>query len=249
MNPLDDSMINNGCLAVLKLGTTSVVDGKNRVRTQLLTELLAEVVKFGTRGGRVVLVSSGAIALGAARLRTSRPSSTDLAGQRACSMAGQPALMSAYQALAGAQGLLPVFSLLTSRDFRGDAVGEVREGLTAALAVDRVLPVISHNDATCLGARFGDNDHLAVDVATTLDATAVIFGSDSARYRQDLHRFPADRTGGTASMFHAAFRAQERNVAAVVANSVHMADVLRGRAECISFPTPESRRAGLFGGR
>lgn len=222
---VDHRMIRDARLLVLKIGATSVVDGKNRVRTQVLAELVAEVVKFARRGGRVVLVSSGAAALGAGRLRISRPSSTDLAGQRACSMAGQAILMSTYEALAGALGWTPVFSVLTARDFREDTVEEVREGLIAALAMERVLPVISHNDATCLDARCADNDHLAVDVAIALDADMVILGADSTSHHQDP--------------YHAALRAQERNVVAVITDSTHLADVLRGQAECTWFPAVE----------
>lgn len=245
---------------VLKLGTTSVVDSDNRVRDDSLGVLVGEVAERVRAGTKIAVVSSGAIALGADRLGVPRPGGTDLAGQRLCSMAGQPILAAAYLRLFADHGLVAVFCSLTGADFRREAGVQAREGLAAAINHEGVVPVINNNDLTNIGAMYGDNDHLAVDVAVGLGAEAVVLGSDHAVHAQDPRTNPAapripvirgltdlidvsagrptgrQGTGGMASKLHAALEAQRNSVLAVITRTDLITAVLRGGDECTYFP-------------
>ncbi len=140
---------------------------------------IREVVHNGGRKRRtVVLVSSGAIALGVAYLgMKSRPRGTQ--SLQAAAAAGQSLLMARYRQAFDQLGLKVAQVLLTHADLaRRARANNARAALTKLLSLD-VVPIINENDAVAVDEiRFGDNDELAAMVAPLCDAHLLVLLSD-----------------------------------------------------------------------
>ena len=159
---------------VVKLGSSLVADARGRVRRRLLAARAAEIGELVRGGERVCVVSSGAIALGLARLGVARrPSATPRL--QAASALGQVRLQRAWDAALRAEGLHAAQILLSPREL-GDRASyvNVRNALSALLRSGAV-PVVNENDATATDEiTFGDNDALAAQVAVLLGARLLV---------------------------------------------------------------------------
>lgn len=140
---------------------------------------LADSIARAQEGGRsVVLVSSGAIALGVKKLGyPSRPK--EMAKLQAAAAAGQSLLMRAYEEAFGARGLAVAQVLLTHADLADRArVNNARAALSALLDA-RAVPVLNENDSVSVEEiKFGDNDQLSALVAPLVDAELLVLLSD-----------------------------------------------------------------------
>lgn len=143
--------------------------------------LAAEVAaaRAGGRGGRsVALVTSGAIAIGIAKLGfKSRPK--DMARLQAAAAAGQSVLMQRYEDAFGKVGLVVAQVLLTHADLADRArTNNARDALAALLEAGAV-PIINENDAVAVEEiRFGDNDQLSAMVTPLVEADLLVLLSD-----------------------------------------------------------------------
>ncbi len=165
------------CL-VIKVGSSLLV-GKKGVRREWLAGLVGEIAEARARGQSVIVVSSGAIALGAARLGLEKGGRGSLADAQAAAAVGQIALSGLWAELLGVHGLNAAQILLTL-----DGLEERRRYLNATATLNRLLdagavPVINENDSVATHEiRFGDNDRLAARVAQAARASAVLLLSD-----------------------------------------------------------------------
>ena len=163
---------------VIKVGSSLLV-GKQGVRREWLTGLVAEIAAAHACGQQVIIVSSGAIALGAATLRLDKGGRGSLADAQAAAAVGQIALSGLWAELLGAHGLTAAQLLLTLEDLE-----DRRRYLNATATLTRLLdagavPVINENDSVATQEiRFGDNDRLAARVAQAARASAVMLLSD-----------------------------------------------------------------------
>lgn len=163
---------------VVKVGSSLLVDGQG-VRRGWLEGLVAEIAAARTRGQQVIVVSSGAIALGAARLGLDKGGRGSLADAQAAAAVGQIALSGLWAELLGRHGLTAAQLLLTLEDLE-----DRRRYLNATATLTRLLdagavPVINENDSVATQEiRFGDNDRLAARVAQAAQASAVLLLSD-----------------------------------------------------------------------
>ena len=164
---------------VLKVGSALLCGSGGQPRRQWLATLAGEIAAASKRGQQVVVVSSGAIALGAARLGFAKGGRGSLADAQAAAAVGQIALASLWSELLGAHGLTAAQLLLTLEDLE-----DRRRYLNAAATIGRLLgagavPVINENDSVATAEiRFGDNDRLAARVAQAAQAQAVVLLSD-----------------------------------------------------------------------
>lgn len=166
---------------VVKIGTSSLTEPESGDLRLSVLGGLAEVLTGLRRGGhRVVLVSSGAVGVGAARLGLKeRP--TAVALKQAAAAVGQGLLMSMYDRLFGALRQ-PVAQVLLTRE---DLVGRVRylnarQTLLELLRLD-VIPIVNENDTVATEElRFGDNDGLSALVAGLIDADWLVLLTDVA---------------------------------------------------------------------
>ena len=163
---------------VIKVGSSLLV-GKQGVRRDWLETLVAEIASAKARGQEVIVVSSGAIALGAATLGLGKGGRGSLADAQAAAAVGQIALSGLWAQLLGGHGLTAAQLLLTLEDLE-----DRRRYLNVTATLTRLLdmgavPVINENDSVATEEiRFGDNDRLAARVAQAAQASAVLLLSD-----------------------------------------------------------------------
>jgi glutamate 5-kinase len=159
--------------AVVKIGSSSLArDGAAYDR------LAAEMRALRDAGRQVVLVSSGAIALGAKKLGyRGRP--REMARLQAAAAAGQSLLMRAYEEAFGARGLAVAQVLLTHADLADRLrANNAREALAALLEAGAV-PILNENDSVAVDEiKFGDNDELSAMVTPLVDADVLVLLSD-----------------------------------------------------------------------
>jgi len=163
---------------VVKLGSSQIADTKMRPRTLQLSSLCKQISQLRKQGIEVVLVSSGAIALGMGELGETKRS-TELAQLQARAAIGQAALMRLYSELLRKVGLKCGQVLLTWDDFDNRTRFLNARHTLEAILKKKVVPVINENDTTSTDEiKFGDNDKLSALVASLLHADLLVILSD-----------------------------------------------------------------------
>jgi len=180
---------------VVKVGSALLVDAATgRLNRAWLETLVADIVRLRRQGKEVVLVSSGAIALGRRHLGLPR-GPLRLEESQAAAAVGQIRLAHAYKELLEAEGVPVAQVLLTLEDSeQRRRYLNARATLTTLLACGAV-PVINENDTVATAEiRYGDNDRLAARVAQMVSADCVLLLSDiDGLYTADPHKDPAAR--------------------------------------------------------
>jgi glutamate 5-kinase len=179
---------------VVKIGSALLTAENGEIRRPWLDALADDVVRFRSRGQEVILVSSGAIAVGGRHL--------GLAGRRlrleekqAAAATGQIRLAHAYQEALARHGITVSQILLTQDDTE-----ERRRHLNARATFAQLLalgavPVVNENDTIATAEiRFGDNDRLAARVAQMTSAEMLVLLSDiDGLYTADPRNDPSAR--------------------------------------------------------
>lgn len=263
---------------VVKVGSSLLV-GKTGARREWLAGLVAEIAEARKRGQDVIVVSSGSIALGAAKLGLDKGGRASLADAQAAAAVGQIALSGLWAELLGTHGLTAAQLLLTLEDLE-----DRRRYLNATATLTRLLdagavPVINENDSVATQEiRFGDNDRLAARVAQAARASAVLLLSDvdglfdrnpkdpQARLlpqvrgvTPEIHAMATGDSasgmgsGGMTSKLQAAEIAELAGISLVIANGTHEAPIARALEQEIGTLFLPRRRAGArkawLGGR
>jgi glutamate 5-kinase len=166
-------------LVVVKVGSALLVDGsKGELRREWLTSLCADVAALKREGVKVVLVSSGSIALGR-RLLKLGPGALRLEESQASAAAGQVRLAEAYADMFASLDIVAAQVLLTFGDTE-----ERRRYLNARATLGTLVdlgavPVINENDTVATAEiKFGDNDRLGARVASMMGADRLVLLSD-----------------------------------------------------------------------
>ena len=164
---------------VIKIGSSLFIDPKTDALDRRWLEALADdVADLQSEGKEILIVSSGAVALGRRELDVD-PNKARLEDNQAAAAAGQIVLAHAYKELLGKRGIKVAQVLLTLDDSesRRRYLNAVRT-LTTLLRA-RVVPVINENDTVATAElRYGDNDRLAGRVAQMISADCLIILSD-----------------------------------------------------------------------
>lgn len=176
---------------VIKAGSSLMVgDRRKGVRGPWLASLAADIAALRARGTEVVIVSSGAVALGRQRLGLKR--SSRLAEKQAAAAAGQSLLMGAWDSALAPHDLAAAQLLLTFEDTE-----RRRRWLNARATIEmllskRAVPVINENDSVATDElRYGDNDRLSARVAQMVRAELLVLLSDvDGLYTADPRRDP-----------------------------------------------------------
>jgi glutamate 5-kinase len=164
---------------VVKIGSALLVDRTTgRLRATWLNSLADDVAALADAGRDVILVSSGAIALG--RHALGLPKGTlELEQSQAAAAVGQVSLAHAYQNVFQARGRATAQILLTLGDTE-----ERRRYLNARRTIEMLLahkaiPVVNENDTVATSEiRYGDNDRLSARVASMVSADCLVLLSD-----------------------------------------------------------------------
>ena len=163
---------------VVKVGSSLLVDAAaSRVREAWLASLAADIAALHRDGRDILVVSSGAIALGRSVLKL--PAALKLEDSQAAAAVGQIALARTWSEVLAAHGIGAGQILLTLTDTE-----ERRRYLNARSTIEKLLefravPVINENDTVATSEiRYGDNDRLAARVATMASADLLVLLSD-----------------------------------------------------------------------
>ncbi len=180
---------------VVKVGSALLVGGDSgRVNRAWLETLVEDLLRLRKRGQQLILVSSGAIALGRRRLGL-RSGTLRLEESQAAAAVGQIRLAHAYKELLEEHGVTVAQVLLTLEDSeRRRRYLNARATLEALLSLG-ALPVINENDTVATAEiRYGDNDRLAARVAQMAGADCLVLLSDvEGLYSADPNKDPRAR--------------------------------------------------------
>jgi len=172
---------------VIKIGTNTLTraDGIDAAYVRRVARQIAELLQTGRQ---VVVVSSGAIGMGAGQLDTTAPVK-GMKLRQACAAIGQPLLMQEYRKSFLRHGVTVAQVLLTAEvlDNRKTYLN-LRNAIETLLGLG-VVPILNENDSVStaeIGTAFGDNDTLSALVASKIDADLLIMLSDiDALYDKD----------------------------------------------------------------
>lgn len=163
---------------VVKIGSALLVEGEGRLRAAWLAGLAADIAALRQAGAEVVIVSSGAIALGRGVLGLG-PGALPLEQSQAAAAVGQIRLARAYEEALAPHGITSAQVLLTLED-----TADRRRYLNARATFEtllslHVVPIVNENDTIATDEiRYGDNDRLAAQVAVVAGADHLILLSD-----------------------------------------------------------------------
>ncbi len=177
---------------VIKAGSSLLTGAGNEgVRASWLASLTADLAALRAQGKEIIIVSSGAVALGRNRLGLRR--SNRLAEKQAAAAAGQSLLMQAWDNALAPHGIAAAQLLLTFDDTE-----RRRRWLNARATIEMLLgqqaiPIINENDSVATEElRYGDNDRLSARVAQMVRADLLVLLSDvDGLHTADPDRDPA----------------------------------------------------------
>ena len=164
---------------VVKIGSALLVEGRSgRLRTDWLKAFAADVAAVKARGADVILVSSGAIALGRGVLGLPG-GALALEQSQAAAAVGQIRLARAYEEYLAPYGITTGQILVTLED-----TTDRRRYLNSRATMETLLglgvvPIVNENDTVATDEiRYGDNDRLAAQIAVTIGADQLVLLSD-----------------------------------------------------------------------
>ncbi len=165
---------------VIKVGTTTLSSHniKEGINTEVIEKLTNVILKLKESGHKIVLVTSGAVALGAKKINLKEKPKTILDKQVTAAI-GQPILMQTYEKYFSKHHI-PVAQILLTRDgfTQREVYINARETILEMLDMN-ILPIINENDAVASEEiRFGDNDMLSAMVGDLISADRLIILTD-----------------------------------------------------------------------
>lgn len=176
---------------VIKIGSALLTDDGKGLATARMQDWVAQMASLREQGVEIVLVSSGSVAEGMARLgMKQRPQHLHLL--QAAAAVGQMGLVQAYEAFFQEHGLHTAQVLLTHDD-----LSDRKRYLNARSTIEALLelgavPIINENDTVVTDEiRFGDNDTLGALVTNLVDADGLIILTDQdGMYEADPRAHP-----------------------------------------------------------
>ena len=178
---------------VIKIGTHLLTkQGTIEIDAGYIRRIAAQISSLLKTGRQVVIITSGAIGMGAGRLTlTAKVKDTKM--RQACAAIGQPLLMAEYRKSFARYRVTVAQVLLTAEvlDNRKTYLN-LRNSIETLLKLS-VVPILNENDSVStdeIGSAFGDNDKLSALVASKIDADLLIMLSDiDALYDKDPRKF------------------------------------------------------------
>ncbi len=163
---------------VVKLGTSTLTAGTNRLSPARLVDLARQMSTLRESGHEVILVTSGAMASGREALGYPQLP-RDIPAKQMLAAVGQPRLMALCQQLFALYGVTVAQVLLTRADLANRRRYLNARNTLAALLARRVIPIVNENDTVATEEiRVGDNDNLSALVANLVDADSLILLTD-----------------------------------------------------------------------
>src|SRR5437763_9710498 len=161
----------------VKIGSSLLIGADGGVRRDWLATLAADLAAMQGGGKQLIIVSSGAVALGRAALGLRK--SERLAAKQAAAAAGQPLLMQAWQAAMSEFGIPTAQLLLTIDDTESRRRWLNARATVEMLLAGGALPIVNENDSVATEElRYGHNDRLSAGVAQMIQSDLLILPSD-----------------------------------------------------------------------
>lgn len=163
---------------VVKVGSSLLIGGDGHVHRRWLEGLANDIAMLHSKGHEVLVVSSGAIAIGSKILGINKRRAR-LEDLQAAAAAGQVQLVHAYQEVLGVHNIIAAQVLLTPGDTENRRRFLNARSTLSRLLEHSVVPIINENDTVATEEiRYGDNDRLAARVSQLVMANALILLSD-----------------------------------------------------------------------
>ena len=174
---------------VLKIGTSTLTHDEGHLNLRRIETLVKVLSDFKNSGHQVVLVSSGAVSAGVAKMGTHRPTCT--AEKQAMAAVGQSELMKLYSRFFSDYGHTVAQILMTKDVVDNTARREAAEDTFRTLLEMGCIPIVNENDSVSTQElNFGGNDTLSAYVALVCHADLLINLSDvDGLYDKDPRRF------------------------------------------------------------
>lgn len=228
---------------VIKVGTSTLAHPSGLLNIRRVEQLCKVMSDLENAGHELVLVSSGAIAMGIGKLSLKEKPS-DIPTRQAAAAVGQCELMYTYDKIFSEYNRTVAQLLLTGADIGDELRRKNFENTLFRLLEMRIIPIINENDTIATEEIvIGDNDTLGAIVATVVDAQLLILLSDiDGLFTADPHRDPKAKmipvieeitpeiyamtggavtnlgTGGMQTKLHAAKISTEQGIEMVIAN-------------------------------
>jgi glutamate 5-kinase len=172
--------INNFSRIVIKIGSALLVDPEGNLRKNWLNSLIDDISELIASGKEILIVSSGAIALGRSQLGSfQKPEQLKLDQSQAAAAIGQIELSRAYNESLNRHRLSCGQILLTLGDTETRRRYLNARATINTLIQSSVIPIINENDSVATAEiRYGDNDRLAARVASMVNADLLVLLSD-----------------------------------------------------------------------
>jgi len=177
---------------VVKVGTSTLTKNGG-IDTAYMRQFAGQINALLKSGKQVVIVTSGAIGMGAGQLKLTEKVK-EMEMRQACAAIGQPLLMAEYKK-SFARFDVTVAQVLLTADVLNNRKTylNLRNSIETLLKLG-VVPILNENDSISteeIGSAFGDNDRLSALVASKIDADLLIMLSDiDALYDKDPRKFP-----------------------------------------------------------
>ena len=243
---------------VVKVGTSTLAHPSGLINIRRVEELCKVMSDLKNAGHDIILVTSGAIGMGAGKLQLSeRP--RDVAAKQAAAAVGQCELMYTYDKLFSEYNHTVAQLLMTGSDFENEERHINFKNTMDKLLEFKALPIINENDTVATEEiKGGDNDTLSAMVAVNVSADLLILLSDiDGLFTADPHTDPnaklisvvseinddilalggdegsAFGTGGMRTKLHAAQICTEKNCDMIIANGEKpgiLYDIVDGKA-------------------
>ncbi len=243
---------------VVKVGTSTLAHPSGLINIRRVEELCKVMSDLKNAGHDIILVTSGAIGMGAGKLQLSeRP--RDVAAKQAAAAVGQCELMYTYDKLFSEYNHTVAQLLMTGSDFENEERHINFKNTMDKLLEFKALPIINENDTVATEEiKVGDNDTLSAMVAVNVNADLLILLSDiDGLFTADPHNDPDAKlisvvseigedilalgggegsglgTGGMRTKLHAAEICTENNCDMIIANGKDpnvLYDIVEGKA-------------------
>lgn len=243
---------------VVKVGTSTLAHPSGLINIRRVEELCKVMSDLKNAGNDIILVTSGAIGMGAGKLQLSeRP--RDVAAKQAAAAVGQCELMYTYDKLFSEYNHTVAQLLMTGTDFENEERHINFKNTMDKLLEFKALPIINENDTVATDEiKVGDNDTLSAMVAVNINADLLVLLSDiDGLFTADPHTDSDAKlisvvseinddilslggkegsnlgTGGMKTKLHAAQICTENNCDMIIANGKNplvLYDIVEGKA-------------------
>lgn len=164
---------------VIKVGT-NLLSSQTKIDENRIRVIVNQIAELKRCGYQVVLVSSGAIGMGAKELNI-KHSVKDIAMRQALASIGQPVLMSTYRKYFSDKDIICSQVLITRKDLDNrKTYVNLRNSVFSLLDLG-IVPILNENDSIStaeIGSAFGDNDRMSALVASKIDAQLLVILTD-----------------------------------------------------------------------